>query len=275
LRKQHDEAGIDTLPILRNLLSRRNQSRTSLPWGCYFVVEATQGGNRNAWGIDACRSGWIAAGPEGRWLHDSHLLRLLEQTGAETVLIDMPIGLSGEKADRNAEAAARKILGRKASSVFTPPCRKAVYATDYREACALQEAYNGKRISIQAWNIVPRICELDQLLQAQTVWRKRLFESHPELNFCILNGGQPIMESKKTAAGKVQRLRVLQSFLPGAEEVFLAGRRAFLKRQVQDDDLLDALCLKVVSGMNHAWLQSLAQEDEFGLGTGFRVPVPA
>jgi predicted RNase H-like nuclease len=225
------------------------------------------------WGIDACRSGWIAAGPEGRWLHDSQLLRLLEQTGAETVLIDMPIGLSGGTADRNAETAARKILGRKASSVFTPPCRKAVYAADYLEACSIQEAYNGKRISIQAWNIVPRIRELDQLLQAHTVWRLRLFESHPELNFCILNGGKPVLESKKTAAGRLERMRVLQSFFPGAEEVFLAGRRAFSKLQVQDDDLLDALCLKVVSEMKDAWLETPAQEDELGLGMGFRVPV--
>lgn len=226
----------------------------------------------SAWGIDACRSGWIAAGPDGQWLHSSDLAGLLAQMEAGAVLIDMPIGLSGEGILRKAEESARKIMGRKASSVFTPPCRKAVYAADYQTACALQEAETGQRISIQAWNIVPRIRALDALLQLKNSWRERLFESHPELNFCLLNGGTPLFESKKTAAGLALRLQLLERYLPGAEQVFDNARSRYQRRQVQDDDLADALCLQVVSTLPGQWLDGEAPLDAKGLRMGFWVP---
>ena len=225
------------------------------------------------WGIDGCRSGWIAAGPNGQWLHHSQLLPLLRQAEAETVLIDMPVGLSGGGIERKSEQAARKALGRKAASVFTPPCRAAVYAADYRRACELQEAQNGKRISIQAWNIAPRIRELDGLLREHGYWVPRVFESHPELNFCLLNGGRPIFESKKTAEGKAQRLACLQQYAPDVLLHFESGLQLFRGKGVQADDLIDALCLQLVSKLQHAWLEADAQQDEFGLLMGFRVPV--
>ena len=225
------------------------------------------------WGIDACRSGWIAAGPSGQWLHHSNLLQVLEQSQAQTVFIDMPVGLSGGGTERRAEQAARKLLGRKASSVFTPPCRAAINAPDYISACEIQEKYNGKRISVQAWNIAPRIRELDAVLQEHGHWAERVFESHPELNFCLLNGGGPILESKKTAEGRAQRLDCLQQYLPDAWLHFETGQQRFKGKGVKADDLIDALCLQVVSGLQHAWLQPDTQQDEFGLAMGFRVPV--
>jgi predicted RNase H-like nuclease len=227
----------------------------------------------NSWGIDGCRSGWIAAGPNGQWLHHSNLLQLLEEAKAETVFIDMPVGLSGGGIERQAEQAARKLLGRKAASVFTPPCRSAVYAEDYRQACALQEKQNSKRISIQAWNIVPRIRELDKLLREHENWAQRMYESHPELNFCLLNAGHPILESKKTAAGRACRLVCLRQYVPDAVLYIEMGQRQFKGQGVQADDLIDALCLHVVSGLQHAWLEPGIEQDEFGLGMGFRVPV--
>lgn len=191
----------------------------------------------------------------------------------ETVMIDMPIGLSGKGVERTVEQAARKQLGRKASSVFTPPCREAVYASDYRSACDLQEQHNGKRISIQAWNIVPRIRALDGLLRAHPAWQQRLYESHPELNFCLLNGGNPLMESKKTASGRLQRIACLQSCMPDAAARFESGLRQFRSPGVQPDDLIDALCLQAVACMEHRWLEYPAAADAAGLYMGFRVPV--
>lgn len=235
-------------------------------------VNRPEKGTENGWGIDGCRTGWIAAGPDGQWLHDDNMLRLLERMQPETAMIDMPIGLSGKGVERTVEPAARKRLGRKASSVFTPPCRDAVYASDYRSACDLQEQHNGKRISIQAWNIAPRIRELDGLLREQVYWVTRVFESHPELNFCLLNGGRPIFESKKTAEGKAQRLACLQQYVPDVLLYFESGRQLFKGKGVQADDLIDALCLQLVSSLQHTWLEAGAQQDEFGLLMGFQVP---
>ena len=235
-------------------------------------MKGTDSAKENGWGIDGCRSGWIAAGPAGQWLHDDNLLRLLERMQPETAMIDMPIGLSGQGVERRVEQAARKHLGRKASSVFTPPCRDAVYASDYRSACELQEQHNGKRISIQAWNIVPRIRELDVLLREQRHWIERVYESHPELNFCLLNGGLPILESKKKADGRALRLACLQQYSPDVLLHFESGLRLFKGKGVQPDDLIDALCLQAVSLMNHCWLGEESLTDRFGLSMGFRIP---
>jgi predicted RNase H-like nuclease len=88
----------------------------------------------------------------------------------------------------------------------------------------------------------------------------------------LLNGGRPIFESKKTAEGKAQRLACLQQYVPDVLLYFESGRQLFKGKGVQADDLIDALCLQLVSSLQHTWLEAGAQQDEFGLLMGFRVP---
>ncbi|RWF14112.1 DUF429 domain-containing protein, partial [Mesorhizobium sp.] len=53
-------------------------------------------------------------------------------------------------------------------------------------------------VSIQAFGIFAKIREIDQLLIARPELRGRVFESHPEVAFCRLNGGTAMALPKKT-----------------------------------------------------------------------------
>ena len=87
---------------------------------------------------------------------------------------------------------------------------------------------------------MPRIRDLDQLLQHQPDQRQRLHEVHPELSFRELNGSVPLPFAKKSAEGRDCRRALLEPLFPGA---FDGLRRQFPRQGVADDDLLDALVL--------------------------------
>ena len=53
--------------------------------------------------------------------------------------------------------------------------------------------------------------ELDALLDSRPPLRNRVFEAHPELAFARLNGGAPVLASKKTEEGQRVRLALLAS----------------------------------------------------------------
>jgi predicted RNase H-like nuclease len=204
-----------------------------------------------AWfGIDGCRGGWFAVVLEdagGRaWHLYPTLAELLAAAGTfRLALIDIPIGLAGGA--RECDRLARCRLGARRSSVFSPPARATLAARDYREALRLNRRHAGVGLSKQAWNLVPKIREVDALLQSDHRWRRRLRESHPELAFAYFNGGVPMRHNKRTAEGRRERLRVLQGRLPEAgtmlEDVLNRTRR----RDVQPDDILDAMVLAVLA----------------------------
>ncbi len=200
-------------------------------------------------GVDGCRAGWIVASIAQD--HDAQLrvaaniAEALAGTSKAPLLIDMPIGLASQK-PRQAEALARAALGRpRASSVFAVPCRAAVYATDYTQACARNRAAWGKAISRQAWNICPRIAELDAQLRAIPSCQQHIREAHPELCFWALNGKQAMRHSKKTLAGRRERLALLARHWPQARTVYRRYVRRWPRGAVAQDDILDALVLAV------------------------------
>ena len=69
---------------------------------------------------------------------------------ANSVLIDIPIGLLDKGPDeRSCDKAARKLLGKRASSVFPAPARQALDASDYQAALAVNRestANQGARV---------------------------------------------------------------------------------------------------------------------------------
>ena len=75
----------------------------------------------------------------------------------ECIFIDIPIGLSSENFKRNIEEIMRKYLPKRGSTIFTPACRKAVYAENYDEAKANNKKILGKSLSIQSFNISKKI----------------------------------------------------------------------------------------------------------------------
>lgn len=202
-------------------------------------------------GIDGCKFGWIAIALDldGQFQISKHstfndLINTYSQ--AKRYLVDMAIGLSGLHHPRIVEKLAReKLKPNKTSTIFTPPCRTAVYEQSYDSAKEKNITITGKSISIQAWNIVPKIREVDQFLIKNRKYQDKIWEAHPEVCLAGLNGGIPMLTKKKTVEGKEERLNLLQNIFQGSKEIFEAGDLLFLKKEVKTDDLVDALALAI------------------------------
>jgi predicted RNase H-like nuclease len=177
-------------------------------------------------GVDGCRSGWVAVWNTGSgydWMTYPTVEALWKaHRRAQAIWIDMPIGLPEGQA-RATDRHARVALGHRRNSVFSVPTRAAVYAADHRAACDANFERTGKKISIQAWCITPKIRELDHLLQHDPDARQIVGESHPEVVFWALSGA-PMMHNKKTRAGRAERLAVLERWLPDGDALLTEGR---------------------------------------------------
>ena len=199
--------------------------------------------NHTAVGIDGCRGGWIAAihRPDGRieWMLEQRIDTILQQIPQEaTILVDMIIGLPDAKQPtRECDRLARKLLSPHGSRVFSAPPREALAAETYTEACVLARAATGKAISKQCWYLFPKIRELDAINDP------RVRESHPEVVLARLNGGPPLVASKKTKSGRAQRLDLMESALPGSNPAYERALKDFPRKTVARDDLIDALVL--------------------------------
>ena len=203
---------------------------------------------RGGWllGVDGCRGGWLVVGarlnPSGDFEQLSWSLEL-EAAGfidADLVAIDMPMGLAAA-GPRACDQQARALLGARRSSVFPTPVRAALGAVDYRDACDLSFAVSGRKLSKQAYNLLPKIRQLDQLLLANPQRSDRVHEVHPELAFCQWNGGEPMAQGKKTAAGAAQRQALVEAQFPGLAPRI---RKGVAQSKLADDDILDAIaCL--------------------------------
>lgn len=202
---------------------------------------------QGAWivGIDGCPAGWMAvlaplAGPDSPRLVVLPGLSGLSAVGVDiaAIAIDMPIGLPDriEGSGRAAERAVRPLLGARQSSVFTIPARAAIEATDYAGACAAALAGSDppRKVAKQAFNLFPKIRELDHWLRVGPRPDCPVVETHPELVFRRLKG-QPLAHAKKTPEGKDERRALLLS--AGLPAEWLAEKPP---RGAGQDDLADA-----------------------------------
>ena len=219
-------------------------------------------------GVDGCRAGWFTIGLEakGGWqinifpnvasLWDHH-------SRASLILIDIPIGLKAEgRAERRCDPVARKLLGPRRSSVFPAPCRRAIYAGSYQEACDINQRLTGKRLSVENWNIIPKIREMDCLLSDDLSARGRIREIHPELCFWGL-AGRPMQHAKKRSEGLSERMQLLQSIYPGTADIINHTLSTYRRKDVARDDILDALSAAVTGMMGDQNLASIPHEPEF------------
>ena len=228
-------------------------------------------GSRVYLGVDACRAGWfaVAIGSEVHWrcsLHGTIAELAAAYPEAELTLIDIPIGLPS-MTKRRCDEEARRLLGRsRASSVFPVPCRAALAATHYREASAINKQMLGVNLSRQTWNILPKIRDVDVWLQRQGNPRCR--ECHPELAFWALAGGRIMGHGKKTMEGREERLALLRIYFRSADALFAAALRAYPRKAVASDDIIDALALALtawLSGGELSWVPQHPQFDGMGL----------
>lgn len=194
-------------------------------------------------GVDGCQAGWIVVvlhRIRKTWTPQVTLCPkfadvLVLNPAPAVVAIDIPIGLmdTPQPGGRPCDRQARQLLGRRASSIFTPPTRSMLQATRY-------EQVRTQGLSMQSFNILPKIREVDQLMTPAL--QQRVHEAHPELAFMSLAGAPPHYH-KKTLEGREERLRILERAFQGIQQAFGNACLAFKRSEVARDDLLDAYVL--------------------------------
>ena len=193
-------------------------------------------------GVDGCSGGWIAAfrapGGDIACRRIELLADLFEgEEPPRIVAVDVPIGLLARGA-RECDVEARRLLKQRRSSVFPAPIRCLLRAASHAEASRMRRETEGKGVSIQTWEIVPKIAEADALLRGHAGRPDVVREAHPEVSFYFLNRRRPMRFAKTTAEGRFERLSALARWC-GPVAARLAGTRRGLSCQA--DDVIDAL----------------------------------
>ncbi|MGH3145857.1 MAG: DUF429 domain-containing protein, partial [Rubrobacter sp.] len=93
-----------------------------------------------------------------------------------------------------------------------------------------------KGIGAQAWGIVPKIREVDELLQIEPEYQEWVQEVHPEV--CFLAWSGRLMHGKQSAAGQVERFKLVREQFPDVERAVLEDLGSIGK--VDLTDVLDA-----------------------------------
>ena len=198
-------------------------------------------------GVDGCPGGWVLATVDQGGKIDvsvvsefSRVIRLVKEGQLTRAIVDIPIGLPDAE-HRKANVEARRLLGKRAVCVFPAPRRETLLAGSHEEASDVRERIDGKRMAKQSFNIMPKIREVDELLDAPL--QKTIHEGHPEVTFCLLNGGEPVMQSKDTPEGRTKRLQLLTAAFAdlGVELEALPAK----PQGASMDDVIDALALLV------------------------------
>ncbi len=174
-----------------------------------------------AFSADACRRRRAHA-PSGRASagRGDPTLDGLSLTGV--VGIDMPLGLLAD-GWRDADALARRALGRRGVTVFAIPPRPVWQQPTYAEANRVCRELTGKGLSAQTWGLRGKLLEADAYRRKSPA---RLYEVHPELAFAAL-AGAPLQESKHTPAGLATPQGTPQ---PGRPHPARPGRRRSRER---------------------------------------------
>lgn len=196
-------------------------------------------------GLDGCPKGWLGAiwrGP-GHPL-DAICLASLRCAATElspetrAVAVNIPLGLlnAAVPGGRSCDGQARKLLGPRSSSVFSPPSIAALAATNYAEACQLnrQSGPDAGSLSKQSFAIFPKLIDAELAVATSTWLRERVIEVHPEVCFRMM-AGSPLLSAKKRATGKEERRRLLQE--NGFEYLQTFEREARLLGAATDDAL--------------------------------------
>lgn len=223
-----------------------------------------------ALGADGCKGGaWVAAMIDGEGEFSWHaagdtasLLALADEYDADAVALDVPIGLPTLGGRRACDDLARRHIGARRSSVFAAPPREVLACSVYAEARPISPT-----LSAQAFGLVPRIREVDLLLrQRGPQIHGRVVECHPEAAFAAMSAGRTELATKKSAAGALQRINLL-------EEALGAPLPPDVPPVAGLDDALDAAACAVVA---RRWVRGEADvlgDERDALGMPMRIVV--
>ena len=239
-----------------------------------------------AWiaGVDGCKGGWIAVYAflkdgeitdmechvevcDGKGEHAKHKLSCAFEAvmacpaPLDAVAVGMPIGLS-EEGYRACDKAARDILGKRSSSIFSTPAAGLLRDAKldqlgrvdyYEKANKLNKKLTnnakeqeGKGLSRQSWALVPKIAEVARYVDTHRKEGRRIHEAHPEVSFAAMRSGKawsfdPMHHPKKTFGGLVERRALITAFFGARFEEFEARAvDSDAVGRVAPDDFYDA-----------------------------------
>jgi predicted RNase H-like nuclease len=200
-------------------------------------------------GCDGCRSGWASVSFDEYWNYEIGIFRNIEalcnKYNDSIIFIDIPIGLP-KNTSRLCDQMARRLLGKRSSSVFSTPSLDAVYAENYDMARKLNIENTGKSLSKQAWNITNKIKEVNNFILNNIKWKNKIREIHPEVVFYSLNDKTPMEYYKKTKEGEKERIDLLKKYYFGSEDIIEESFKNY-KKDLFKDDIIDALCGAVIA----------------------------
>ncbi|MFA5668285.1 MAG: DUF429 domain-containing protein [Balneolaceae bacterium] len=198
-------------------------------------------------GIVGCKIGWLLISFD----EDGALYKTLQTadelsaafTEYDRIFIDMPIGLEDENLDRECDLLMRKSVGADyAAKVLTPPIRPALDAPSYVEANMISFDYTEVQLSLETWNIVPKIQMVDGLLQSNPDFREKVLESHPEFLLQKLNGGV-IFQKSNLKRGVRHRLELVRDQEAIADDFFRDIKEDYRRSEIAEAAIVDAMAL--------------------------------
>ena len=181
--------------------------------------------------------------------------------GSDRIFVDIPIGLLNGPGRRLCDVEARrKLKAPLAAAVFPSPVRQALSATSFEEANRINREVSGKGLTRQTYAIMPKIKQVDKLLQEDEKAKRIVREVHPEICFWGLAGGNAMKHSKKTSAGFRERLTLVERILPTARKDFDQVRIRFRSWGLADDDILDAMAAAITASADPGALATLPED---------------
>ena len=230
------------------------------PRGFHPTDAAT--GSVSAIGVDGCRAGWffVALEPSGKshWGIVRSLDKLVREAAESArIFVDIPIGLPEGPGGRECDRAARRELrAPRASSVFPAPARAVFGAADYEDAKRRSREIIGAALSRQAFAILPKCREVDQLLRTNAKARRLIREIHPEVCFWAF-AGRPMRHNKKSKEGFDERIAALKQLRPAVEQEIEKVLTAVKPRDAARDDAVDAMAAALTASADGVRLRTL------------------
>lgn len=167
------------------------------PWGRRWVVASAK------------LTGSVFA-PEPPKVYDTFLEVLSEHPAFAAIVVNSPVGYldSSEKSLRHCDLAAKRLLGRRGSTVRRAPSRATL--VDHQDAQADHlDAVTSMKIPVMM-----------EVASEMSPYRQRqVFEGHPELSFYLLNQEVPLRFSKLKEVGRDERRDILAEKIRGIEKV--------------------------------------------------------
>jgi predicted RNase H-like nuclease len=208
-------------------------------------------------GVDGCPAGWVAVVSQGGAAEAQcsvfpTFADLIDAMPEDAIIaVDMPIGLPERvgHGGRGPESLIRPHLGAAVYAEPGPFADEPARIAAHRRASEIAKATSdpSRGCSIQAFGLFAKVREIDTILRERPVLRSRVIESHPELAFWQLNGGQAMSLPKKIKGavnpdGIAERAALLMRY--GFEREFLESR---LASRVGRDDFIDACAMMLVA----------------------------